>query len=137
MWIPAFAAAKGLPRCETSLCGVSKQPRVWQQLTGRKLIGSPQGSSFTPFLCRCVAVQPVPSPCCRLSERNHIALPCSPLPASPSQFFPLSLGRLKGREVQAQGLILPDAEHLLGHLKPASWKLWISCRGCSVGQATA
>lgn len=96
-WSPAFAAAEGLPRCDTSRCGSSKQPHVWQQLMGRKLIGSPQGSSFTPFLCCCVAG----SWCLVLAADcpRGIISPCPAVPSlpGPRNFSPFP------RKVQGQG----------------------------------
>ena len=45
-----------------------------------------------------------------------MAAPCSPVPAR----FALCPGRLKGRQVQAQELMLPTAECPVAHLEAAS-----------------
>lgn len=108
-----LAAAKGLPRCETSLCPASKQPGSGR-VNGRKLTGSPQGSSFAPSPCRRPAgsCSPAPAAACQRGL-SPIALPCSALAASPSQSFP----------GKAQGTTLPEAGHPPGHPKAAIWKL--------------
>lgn len=69
--------------------------------------------------------QLVPGPHCRLSKKI-----LSPCPAVPSLSVPHGFSsfprKAQGQGSAGPGPILPDAEHPLGHLKAASWKLWIS-----------
>lgn len=72
-----------------------------QRVTGGKLIESPQGISFPPFLCPCAegSWYLVLAAGCRrgITESIRITSPCPAVPpCQPLAAFPLSLGRLTG-----------------------------------------
>lgn len=119
---------KGCPaRRAAPVC--CKAARVWQQVTGGKLIGSPQGSSFPTCLCPCAEGSwylVLAAGCWRgITESMGITSPGPAVPpCQPRAVFPLSLGRLTGSVSHPA-----HAEHPPGH-----WELWLSRRGCSVPQ---
>lgn len=119
---------KGCPATRAaSVC--CKAARVWQQVTGGKLTGSPQGSSFPTFLCPCAEGSwylLLAAGCRRgITESMGITSPCPAVP--PCQ--PRAVLPFPWEGSRARCLILPNAEHPPGH-----WELWLSRRGCSVHQ---
>lgn len=105
---------------ELCLCACPRAAPLQDQPLQSSCLATGNGEKITwvpTGLCLCHrACAIVPGPRCGLSKRNH--LPCPAVPSLPA--FPLSPGRPKGREVQAQELILPTAERPLGHLKAGS-----------------